>query len=224
MSDARQEVPVGHYLAHEAGMLAGVSGNTIGQWARRGYIRSSQSSAIPRVYSFQDVAEAMIVHELIDNAVPHLEIRRAIESLRAESGVDWPLTSAEHLAVTLPGERKRTGKPVAWLLEMKNGRYGRPSTGQGVFDIQTKRLRDDLTRGGWVVRDLPELHHVEVNPERLSGRPTIRGRRIPAEKVAVLAADAGGRASLREGYGLTDAEIRDASLWWEKVQEYEKVA
>jgi uncharacterized protein (DUF433 family)/DNA-binding transcriptional MerR regulator len=226
VSDPRLEVPVGHYLAHEAGMLAGVSGNKIGQWARRGYIRSSQSSTIPRVYSFQDVAEAMVVHELIDNAVPHLEIRRAIGSLRAESGDDWPLTSAEHLAVTLPGERKGSRKPVAWLLVMKDGRYVRPakSVGQGVLDIQATKLREDLTRGGWAVRDFPELHHVEVNPERLSGRPTIRGRRIPAEKVAVLAADASGRASLREGYGLTDAEIRDASLWWEKVQEYEKAA
>lgn len=98
------------------------------------------------------------------------------------------------------------------------------SPDQGVFDVQTRRLRDDLTRGGWAVRELPDLRHVEVNPERLSGRPTIRGRRIPAEKVAVLAAEAGGPASLREGYGLTDAEISDASLWWEKVQEYERAA
>jgi uncharacterized protein (DUF433 family)/DNA-binding transcriptional MerR regulator len=207
-------------------MLAGVSGNKIGQWARRGYIRSSQSSTIPRVYSFQDVAEAMVVHELIEHDVPHLEIRRAIEALRDESGGDWPLTSAEHLAVTLPGERKRSGKPVAWLLVMKAGRYVRParSLGQGVFDVQTKRLRDDLTRGGWAVRDLPDLRHVEVNPERLSGRPTIRGRRIPAEKVAVLASDTDGYAALRDDYGLSEAEIRDASLWWEKVQGYERAA
>lgn len=226
MGGTRQEAPLGHYLAHEVGMLAGVSGNKIGQWARRGYIRSSQSSTTPRVYSFQDVAEAMVVHELIESSVPHLEVRRAIEALRAESGEDWPLTAAEHLAVTLPGERRRSGRQVAWLLVMKDGRYVRPSKSpdQGVFDIQTRRLRDDLTRGGWAVRELPELRHVEVNPERLSGRPTIRGRRIPAEKVAVLAAEAGGRASLREGYGLTAAEIRDASLWWEKVQEYERAA
>jgi uncharacterized protein (DUF433 family) len=158
--------------------------------------------------------------------VPHLEIRRAIEALRAESGDDWPLTSVEHLAVTLPGERLRSGRPAAWLLVMKDGRYVRParSLGQGIFDVQTRRLHEDLTRGGWAVRDLPELRHVEVNPERLSGRPTIRGRRVPAEKVALLAADSEGYAALREGYGLSDEEIRDASLWWEKVQEYERAA
>jgi uncharacterized protein (DUF433 family)/DNA-binding transcriptional MerR regulator len=226
MSDGRTVVPLGHYLAHEVGMLAGVSGNKIGQWARRGYIRSSQSSTIPRVYSFQDVAEAMVVHELIEHDVPHLEIRRAIEALRAESGDDWPLTTAEHLAVTLPGERRRSSKPVAWLLVMKDGRYVRParSVGQGILDVQIQRLHEDLTRGGWAVRELPDLRHVEVNPERLSGRPTIRGRRVPAEKVALLASDLDGRTTLHEGYGLSDDEIRDASLWWEKVQEYERAA
>jgi hypothetical protein len=32
------------------------------QWARYGYIRSSWSSTISRIYSFQDVAEAIAVH------------------------------------------------------------------------------------------------------------------------------------------------------------------
>src|ERR687886_152685 len=50
--------PHGHFLAGEAGELAGVSGNTIGQWARWGYIRASQSGGDPHVYSVEDVAEA----------------------------------------------------------------------------------------------------------------------------------------------------------------------
>jgi hypothetical protein len=53
--------PRGWYLAREVGLLAGVSGEKVGQWARYGYIRSSWSSTIPRVYSFQDVAEAIAV-------------------------------------------------------------------------------------------------------------------------------------------------------------------
>ena len=50
--------PHGRFLAAEAGELAGVSGTTIGQWARRGLIRSSVSDEDPRVYSVEDVAEA----------------------------------------------------------------------------------------------------------------------------------------------------------------------
>ena len=47
--------PHGHFLAGEAGELAGVSGTTIGQWARWGYIRASQSGGDPHVYSVEDV-------------------------------------------------------------------------------------------------------------------------------------------------------------------------
>ena len=85
--------PHGHFLAAEVGELAGVSGNTIGQWARWGYIRSSASDGEPRVYSVEDVAEAVIVGELLGRGVPHADIRRAIERLGDEYG-EWPLSEA----------------------------------------------------------------------------------------------------------------------------------
>src|SRR3712207_539469 len=83
----------GHFLAAEVGELAGVSGTTIGQWARRGYIRSSASEGDPRVYSVEDVAEAAIVGELLGRGVRHAEVRRAIDRLRDEYGI-WPLSEA----------------------------------------------------------------------------------------------------------------------------------
>src|SRR4051812_42079863 len=86
--------PRGHYLAHEVGALAGVSGDRIGQWARRGYIRSSQSTDRPRVYSYQDVAEAMVVHELLERA-DLKSIKRAIARLRERHGHDWPLQHSD---------------------------------------------------------------------------------------------------------------------------------
>jgi hypothetical protein len=85
--------PHGHFLAAEVGEMAGVSGNTIGQWARWGYIPSSVSGGEPRVYSVEDVAEAAIVGELLSRGVPHADIRRAIARLGEEYG-DWPLSEA----------------------------------------------------------------------------------------------------------------------------------
>src|ERR687886_92584 len=61
--------PHGHFLAGEAGELAGVSGNTIGQWARWGYIRASQSAGDPHVYSVEDVTEAAIVSDLLARGI-----------------------------------------------------------------------------------------------------------------------------------------------------------
>ena len=61
----------GHFLAGDAGELVGVTGNTIGQWARWGYIRASQSSGEPHVYSVEDVAEAAVVRALLERKVRH---------------------------------------------------------------------------------------------------------------------------------------------------------
>ena len=91
----------GSLLAGEVGELAGVSGNTIGQWARWGYIRASQSEGEPHVYSVEDVAEAAIVHSLLERGVRHREVRRAIARLGCYGR--WPLSDA--LLATTPEGR-----------------------------------------------------------------------------------------------------------------------
>src|SRR3954447_15472086 len=93
--------PHGHFLAGEAGELAGVSGNTIGQWARWGYIRASQSDGDPHVYSVEDAAEAVTVSELLGRGVTHTQGRGAVEHLPGR----WPLSDAV-LAVTRETRRR----------------------------------------------------------------------------------------------------------------------
>ena len=86
------ERPHGRFLAGEAGDLIGVSGTTIGQWARRGYIRASRSTGDPHVYSLEDVAEAWVVHALLERGVGHAAVRHTIAAL-GERG-PWPLLRA----------------------------------------------------------------------------------------------------------------------------------
>jgi uncharacterized protein (DUF433 family) len=208
--------PRGHYLAHEVGRLAGVSGRTIGQWARRGYIRSSQSEVPPRVYSYQDVAEAMVVHELLQRNIDHGQIRATIRSLRDGSGNGWPLT---HARLSTVGRR---------VVAEEEGSYydvgDIPWHQLAVDEGDLRRIASDLRRGGWAARDRPELEHIEVDPERLSGRPVIRGTRVPAELVAELAEQPGGREELHVGYAVDDDEITDAVTWWDTVRAYEEAA
>jgi DNA-binding transcriptional MerR regulator len=209
--------PLGHYLANEVGRLAGVSGDQIGQWARYGYIRSSQSERQPRIYSYQDVAEAMAVHQMRDNGVSYEDIRRALGELRVDPDLgDWPLSSAD---------LGTAGATVVLLDEDANKAYdltGRPW--HPLLDVSDlRRIAVDLNRGGWAARELPNLSHIEVNPERLSGRPTIRGRRVAARSVAELAL-AGGRHVLKDEYELDDDEIRDAEQWWGVASRYEAAA
>jgi DNA-binding transcriptional MerR regulator len=86
----------GEFRAAEVGEMAGVSGTTVGQWARRGLIRSSQRDEEPRLYSVEDVAEAALVRGLLEAGASHAEIHRAIQRLPGR----WPLSRAD-LAVTV---------------------------------------------------------------------------------------------------------------------------
>jgi DNA-binding transcriptional MerR regulator len=94
--------PHGRFLAAEAGELAGVSGTTIGQWARRGLIRSSVSDDEPRVYSVEDVAEAAVVRALLETGIRHGDLHRLIARLDGYGA--WPLSEAAlaTTAETLP--------------------------------------------------------------------------------------------------------------------------
>ena len=75
-----------------------------------------------------------------------------------------------------------------------------------------------------MARELPDLRHIEVDPERLSGRPTIRGWRVPSDKVAMLAHTDAGRESLAEDYELSPEEIDDAVRWYAAVAKYGRAA
>jgi DNA-binding transcriptional MerR regulator len=105
----------GSLRAADVGELVGVSGTTIGQWARHGYIRSSQREAEPRLYAVEDVAEAAIVRALLTRGVRRPQVRRAVARLRAATG-PWPL-SAARLATTRDGGRTRLllFEDGAWL-------------------------------------------------------------------------------------------------------------
>jgi len=207
--------PRGHYSAREAGVLAGVSGTTIGQWARRGYITASQVDQPPYDYSYQDIAEAIIVHELLDAGVSHRRVKRAIAALRDRYGNRWPLQTAELGAAD--GGIVAVEREATW--DLGDGIWQRQITPENLLLVA-----GILRRGGWAARDLPRLEHIEVDPDRLSGRPTIAGRRVSAEMVGQMADEPDGEAELREGFGLTHAEIRDARRWWHAVREYAEAA
>jgi hypothetical protein len=103
--EGRTDVPIrphGEFRAAEVGEMAGVTGTTVGQWARRGLIRSSQRDEEPRLYSVEDVAETAIVRALLEAGASHAEVHRAIARLPGR----WPLSAAD-LAVTPDGRVAR---------------------------------------------------------------------------------------------------------------------
>ena len=131
--------PHARLLAGSVGELVGVSGTTIGQWARRGIIRSSQSDGDPRVYSVEDVFEAAVVEELLASGLTHRTIHRAIAHLQDEYG-RWPLSQAP-LAVAAPkGENgRRAARPRLLLRETGRVQELSPRGWQLVADINGAR-------------------------------------------------------------------------------------
>lgn len=71
-----------------------MGGNRIGQWARYGLVRPTYFEGRPaNLYAFYDVAEAIIVHWLLDKGFSYRQIHRAIEGARKEHP-EWPLQKA----------------------------------------------------------------------------------------------------------------------------------
>jgi uncharacterized protein (DUF433 family) len=191
---------IGHYSASEVARLAGVSPQRVGSWARYGIIpRVSQK---PSVYSHADAGEAVIVRYLIGHGAKPKKIREMVERLREWYG-EWPLARAplEHeggLVVMHDGN-----KVLVDVIDRPDQQVE-----EGTF-LSLRDVRSALERGGWVAFKTPR-HHIQVDPDRLSGRPTIRDRRLPTAMVAELAGGDEGRALLRTEFGLTEEEIDDA--------------
>lgn len=156
-------VTIGRYLAADAGRLAGVDGDRIGQWARWGHIRASVSTGDPHVYSFADVADALAVRVLLDAGVTLPTIRRAVDAL----GGEHPLASGVHIVDGVLAVERAGGLEDVFSEQRVLGLDGR---------LDAVAL---LRTGGW-----PSLMTgvaVEVDPERCAGQPCVPGTRRPVK-------------------------------------------
>jgi uncharacterized protein (DUF433 family) len=95
---------------------------------------------------------------------------------------------------------------------------------QPVSFVELQGLNELLRRGGWALRDLEDVTRIEVDPDRLSGRPTIRDRRVPADKIARIAQMSGGFRIVATEYDITRKEAEDAVRWYTRAQQLERAA
>jgi len=177
------------YSAGEVGHLAGVAGDRVGQWARWGHIAASVSAGEPHVYGWDDAAEAIAVHELLERGIGLKEIRWAVGELGGAA--TWPLARAGVHVVHGRIAVERGDE----LVDLRSG-------AQEVLALDGRiDPAGLLRRGGWPARALA-IDCVEVDPERLRGRPCVRGTRV-----AVTEAD--------EALGIGAAEVEAVRRWRE---------
>ena len=148
--------------------------------------------------------------------------RKLLTDLRAEYQDVWPL---QHADLYVPETEIRSGGRHI-LVRVDNVVADMSDKSPWQFVLETENLRRIATllqRGGWALHVRPHLDQIEVNPDKLSGRPSIRGTRIAVEDVARIAFES-GHAVLREDYGLTKKQISDAEAWWETVVMLQRAA
>lgn len=194
------------------GALAGVNGYRVGQWARNHLIQPTFYEGRPsNLYAFFDVAEAIVIHWLLERNFTYAQIHRAIERARTDHP-DWPLLSAK-LGVA---QHAIEGDPRGLIVQEVEDGVWVDTGGEGEQITLRPQLLDEakvmLRSGGWLANKLG-LRRIEVDPSKLGGAPTLKGRRWPVERVAQLAADEEGRSVLIDDYGLDQRDV-DESLAW----------
>ena len=213
------QAPRGHYPLTEAAWIVGLRPRRISGWVSKGHACASQQGRPPLVFSYQDLAELLLIHDLLKNhSVPWQEIADTIEGLQ-EDHKCWPL-SRESLEETLSTIRAPRGKRSGLVVERGGQVFQRRGRGwQQLLNPKTLGLiTDRLEHGGWAALLEPSIKHIAIDPDFYSGRPTIRGRRISAVDVATLAEDPGGETILLDNFRLQKVEIDDAVTWWRATQ------
>lgn len=211
--------PRGHYPLSEAAWIVGLRPQRISRWVSGRHVCASQQDAPPFVFCYQDLAEMLLIHDLMENhSVAWRSISHTMAALRADHGC-WPL-SREALANPLTTFRAPDSSSATLVIEREGALYERCGEGwQQLLNLETLGfITDKLSRGGWAVVLDPSLEHISIDPDYLSGRPAIKGRRVSAVDVATLAGDPGGEAILLDHYRLQPAEIQDAVKWWNAIQ------
>ncbi len=202
---------VGVYSPRRAGALAGVSGQSIGQWARYGLVTPTVYEGRPaNLYSYHDVAEAIVVRWLLEQGFPHAEIRTALASVR-DDYPSWPLLQAP-LGVGRQSLQDRGSLVKRERADVYVDVSGRAPGQLVIRPLLLETARDMLRHGGWLANAL-NLQRIEVTPLKLGGQPSLRGRRWAVDHVARLAADDDGRRVLLDGYALENAEVDEAVAW-----------
>jgi uncharacterized protein (DUF433 family)/DNA-binding transcriptional MerR regulator len=203
---------LGIYAAHRVGALAGMSGYTIGQWARHGLIRPTYYEGRPaNLYAFNDVAEAIVIRWLLSKGFTYEQIHHAIDCAHEEYP-DWPLLRAP-LGVA---QHAVKGDPRGVIAQRSDdGTYVDVSHAGGQVTLKPQLFQDValmLRTGGWIANELG-LKRIEVDPGKLGGVPSLKGRRWPVESVAQIAADDEGRTILLNEYGLAKGEVDESVRW-----------
>ncbi len=217
------------YLYSEVDRLVGLPTGTARRWIN-GYERAGQP--YPPILREQaqgtdwatwgEFVETRILAEYRSQNIPTARLRGAVQALRAYFRVDYPLA---HLQPYLDAADRELVIPAKHLGLSDDDELMVIRTGQLLLSqpsrtvIERALIAEDA--GAKIVTELPvdaDFPAIVVNPDRLSGQPTIAGRRVSVATVAGQVAAGEDRADLAADYNLSLAQIDQAVRYAKKYR------
>lgn len=194
----------GYFTAAETSRIARIPLSTLNFWARTGVIVPSQRTARPRLYSFQDLRDLRVAHELRGQGARRGEIKAVLEFLRSLPG-----SSSQRLAhaqLQVVGARVSYRNPELDIDPVE------PSTGgQRVLAVPMAELDGEVRDG-----DLRPAERIAISPDVRGGTPVVAGTRVPAQLVAELVDDGVPRGEILDMYPSLSAADLDAAARWQR--------
>ena len=212
------------YLFWEVDRLVGLPAGTARRWIN-GYQRSGKRYApILREQPSSDewvtwgeFVEARILAEFRDQRVPTTKLRAAVDRLRYEYQVAYPLAL---MRPYLEAEQRRL------LIDDGPDRGKRDLiTGQRILDSGTAVALSAVpaqdASGELFVAELPldaDFPTIWTNPDRMSGQPTVGRRRIAAVTVAGMVEAGESDIDVAMAYNISPENVRDAVKYARKYR------
>jgi uncharacterized protein (DUF433 family) len=204
------------YLYAEVDRLIGLRSGTARRWIN-GYERAGRRyDPILRIAAKEtewatwgEFVETRMLAEFRDQSVPTARLRAAVERLRQQFKIDYPLAHLQPYLAAANGELA--------MMDDRDDALAVVRTGQLILEashpvIETATLASDNDGRKFAV-EIPldnEFPGIKVNPDRLSGQPTFEGRRVTVMTIAGMVAAGEPRDELAADYGLSLAQVDQA--------------
>ena len=196
--------------------LTGTSTRQLYDWRRKGVLVPEVSPSSPALYSFRDLVAVRTV-AFLRSQISFQKVRVAFENLRQLDYLDHPSTY----------KFGTDGNTIA--VEDGNGTVIDLVSNKGQYVMFTlEEIFREFTNfaGNKVVDFERPLPHLEVNPRRMGGWPTIAGTRVPYDAISDLLDD--GFYSLEDVQHfyptVEPLEARDAIRFSELVESHKRGA
>ncbi|MEV4567280.1 DUF433 domain-containing protein [Nonomuraea sp. NPDC049419] len=210
------------YTMAQVDRLLGLPSGTARRWID-GYVRNGKPypPVVREEHTGEDYAtwgefvETRLLSEFRSAGVPLINMRPAIEVLRAETGSPYPLAHSANLITSVGRELvKRVQDEVnldeaLQLVVLRNGQFMLTPPAETYMNAVRFNKRGDAVS----IYPDPEFREIVIDPLRAFGEPVVDDRAVPTEVIAEQVRAGDSEEMVAELYELSPEQVRAAVLF-----------